>query len=248
MTTLRMASHIHSAFSDDCDWPLERIASTFHRLGYDGLLVCEHDRGLTEQGWVRIRQECTRLSSPRFVVVPGIEYQDPTHTVHVPVFGDIPFLRSSPEVPEVLRHATAHGGVGVLAHPARRDAFATIQPEWLELASGLEVWSRKYDGIRPNAWALQRADEYDLLRFVSLDFHGWRQVFPLAMKVEVAGEPTATAVVRALRERRVSASAMGLEPGRFGDGPLGGALTAAERTRTVLAPRIRRLEERLRRR
>ena len=28
MTTLRMASHIHSAFSDDCDWPLERIAST----------------------------------------------------------------------------------------------------------------------------------------------------------------------------------------------------------------------------
>lgn len=242
MARLRVAAHIHSAFSDDCDWPLDRICRTLRRQGYHGALVCEHDRGMTADSWERIREECARLSQSGFLVVPGIEYQDPTHTIHVPVYGPAPFLGSSPTVQDVLSHARAHAAIGVLAHPRRRDAYQVLTTDDLRLASGIEVWNRKYDGIRPNDWAFEQASTHGLIAFTALDFHGPRQFFPLSMDVRVEGEPTVSNVVSAIAAGAVAPTVLGAALEHALTGTIGTTARWAESTRARMAPGVRRLE------
>lgn len=242
MSQLRLAAHIHSAFSDDCDWPLDRITRALRRQGYDGALVCEHDREMTVDTWERIREECARISDTGFLVVPGIEYQDPTHTVHMPVYGPAPFFGSSPPVQDALQHARSHGAIGVLAHPRRRDAYRVITEADLQLAAGIEVWNRKYDGIRPNEWAMGKAADHDLIAFSALDFHGPRQFFPLSMDLRIDGDPTVPAVLAAMRSGQAAPRLFGARLEHVVTGPIGAVARWAESTRARVAPGVRRLE------
>ncbi len=247
VSTLRLAAHIHSSFSDDCDWPLERIVRLLQCAGYHGALVCEHDRGMTNEHWRRIRLECDRLTQAGFLTIPGIEYQDPSHTVHVPVYGDIPFLGSSPHVADVLRRAADHGGVSVIAHPARRDAFRTIREEWLDAATGIEIWNRKYDGIRPNAWAMNQTYKHELVRFVSLDFHGPRQFFPLALTVPADGAASSVEILAMIRSGASRPSALGIDPELLMHGAGGTIFSSLEIARRRLAAVVRSAEGEARR-
>ena len=92
MRRIRVAAHVHSDWSYDGRWSLERIAQVFGLLGYDAVLLAEHDRGFDAARWKALRAGCARASTERTQLVPGIEYSDPTNAVHVPVWGDIPFL------------------------------------------------------------------------------------------------------------------------------------------------------------
>jgi hypothetical protein len=242
MTTLRFASHIHSRWSDDSSWALSRLADTLRFLGYAGALVCDHDRTMTASRWDRLQDECREVSeSTGFLLVAGVEYQDPEHVVHVPVFGEVQFYGRSPRISELLVAAHGDGAATVFAHPARRDAVARFDAGWAPLLSGIEVWSRKYDGLRPNPEALRIAAEHEIPAFVSLDFHGPRQLYPLSMLVDVpAGWVDAADVVAALREGRCRASAFGLRAERYGSGVLGAAGSAFESVRRTVAPQVRR--------
>jgi hypothetical protein len=243
MTTLRFASHIHSICSDDSTWTLARLTRILRRAGYDGALICDHDRTMTDRSWDRLREECALLSeSTGFILVPGVEYQDEDHIVHLPVFGDVPFYGRSPRIGTLLETAAGDGAATVFAHPARKNASDRFDDGWAPLLSGIEVWSRKYDGLRPNGWALDAAAEHGLTGFVSLDFHGPRQLYPLAMLVELPRGAGQRDVVAALREGRCRASALGLRPERYGSGLLGAAGSAFESTRRWAAPRVRRVE------
>jgi predicted metal-dependent phosphoesterase TrpH len=243
MTTIRFASHIHSICSDDSSWTLPRLARILGRAGYDGALICDHDRTMTIHSWDHLRTECARVSeSTGFILVPGVEYQDDEHVVHLPVFGDVPFYGRSPRIAAVLESAADDGGAAVFAHPARRNASDRFDPGWAPLLSGIEVWSRKYDGLRPNRWALDTAAQHALTAFVSLDFHGPRQLYPLAMLVETPSSADQRDVVAALLDGRCRASALGLRPERYGSGLLGVAGSAFESTRRWAAPRVRRVE------
>jgi hypothetical protein len=249
MTTLRFASHIHSICSDDSTWTLPRLVRILRGAGYDGALVCDHDRTMTGRSWDRLREECARLStSTGFILVPGVEYQDEDHVVHLPVFGDVPFYGRSPRIGTLLEAAAGDGAVTVFAHPARRNARDRFDAGWSPLLTGIEVWSRKYDGLRPNGWALDAAAEHGLTGFVSLDFHGRRQLYPLAMLVDLPSGADQRDVVSAMREGRCRASALGLRPERFGSGLLGAAGSTLESTRRWAAPRLRRVEAAMRRR
>ncbi|MDN5763608.1 MAG: hypothetical protein L0H41_14995 [Microlunatus sp.] len=247
MSVLKLAPHIHTEASDDSDWPLRRLASTLKWWGFDGMLVSDHDRTMDGSKWRRLQAECDRVGDETgFLIVPGVEYQDPDHVVHVPVFGRMPFQGRSPDIMSLMRSAREQGSVAVFAHPARRNAWQRWSPKWAAHLSGIEVWNRKYDGIAPNAWALDTAREHDLMPMVGLDWHGPRQLFGLALEVPAPAAATnrarSDAVLAVVLTGRARCTAFSVGVERFADGFLGDLTRRAERTRAWLAPRVRRLE------
>ncbi|MEW1976061.1 hypothetical protein AB0301_13460 [Microbacterium profundi] len=252
MTVLRLAPHIHSSFSDDSDWELGRLVRVLRRAGFDGALVCDHDRTMDAGTWARIQNECDRIGDETgFVLVPGVEYQDPDHVVHLPVFGRAPFYGRSPVIDDLVRGARSDGAAAIFAHPRRRDAWREFDPAWAPHLAGIEVWNRKYDGIRPNDWALAQAQRHGLPATVALDWHGPRQLFPLALRVPApprgSNHERSDAVIAAMLAGRMRASAFGVDVQSFDRGPLGRSVRGLESVRTWIAPRVRRVENAIRR-
>src|SRR3972149_9218864 len=89
---IAVACHVHSNWSYDGSWPLEKLAPEFSARGYRVLMMTEHDRGFSEQKWRQYREKCAQVCSEKILVVPGIEYSDATNVVHVLTWGDVPFL------------------------------------------------------------------------------------------------------------------------------------------------------------
>jgi hypothetical protein len=240
---LRAAAHVHSEWSDDAAWTLDAIARAFRRRRYDVVLMCEHSRGWTEERYRAYLDACAAASRDGMLLVPGIEYNDEDNVVHVPVWGDVPFLGETPDIGELLGKASAADGVSVLAHPWRREAWRRFDPAWTQHLTAVEIWNRKYDGWAPNGHAVELARRERLGEFVSLDFHTRRQFFPLAMALTV---PDGAAVSRdnvysalragAFEPLAFSRSALRLARG----GPLR-VLEASERMRKVAARQLRRI-------
>jgi hypothetical protein len=241
MTELRVASHVHSQWSYDGSWSLERIAAGFGQRGYRAVLMAEHDRGFDEARWQAYRAACAAASTPDVLLVPGIEYSDPTNSVHVPVWGDIRFLGEGIETSETLSRAHAEGGVAVLAHPGRRGVIGRIEPGWLDRLAGIEIWNRKYDGYAPNrAVAELLHGRSGPIAFASLDFHTARQFHPLAMVMPLA-EPSEAGICAAIREGRATATAFRIPAVKLAAGPVWPAVSGLEHARKQVARPIRRL-------
>lgn len=188
MTRLRAAAHVHSDWSYDGSWSLQNLARAFGKRGYDLVLMAEHDRGFTEERWRAYGEACQRVSTDRVLVVPGIEYSDRANGVHVPAWGDLPFVGEGIATQDLLREIADRRGTAILAHPARREAWRRVTPEWLHLLQGVELWNVKYDGWSPSKPAARLlASERRLIPFVGPDFHTSRQFFPVAMVVEADG-------------------------------------------------------------
>lgn len=247
MRTIRVAAHIHSDWSYDGRWTVDRLVSAFRRRGYDALLMAEHDLGFDERRWQRLVAACTSASTSAFAVVPGMEYSDDANRVHIAVWGASEFLGAGVETLELLRRARDVDALTVFAHPGRRDAWRQLDPTSFELLSAVEVWNRKYDGWAPNGIAQELLRQNPrLAAFVGLDFHSARQFFPLAMRLRGITELSADVVVTALKGGRC-------EPQLFRRPitPLTrgiGLATArrAERGRKTLARRVRSVHSRMR--
>lgn len=247
MRILRLAPHVHSSFSDDSEWRLERLAAVLRRAGFHGALVCDHDRELDDATWERVIDACDRVGDETgFLLVPGVEYQDRDHVVHLPLFGRAPFQGRSPDISEVVATARTRRSAAVFAHPARREAWSRFDPQWADDLAGIEVWNRKYDGAAPNLWAARTAREHRLLPTVALDWHGPRQLFPLALRVTDPGIGTnawrGDRVLDAILSRRARATAFGLPVETFSRGALSAATRGMESAREWAAPKIRSAE------
>jgi hypothetical protein len=241
VSSVRVASHVHSDWSYDGRWAVERVARVFSRLGYDAVLMAEHQKGFDDARWRQYRLACGRAGADAgILLVPGIEYNDPANSVHIPVWGDIEFLGEPLPTVELVPLAARAGGVCVLAHPGRRGALEKFDPALFDHLIGVELWNRKYDGYAPNprVAALLR-ERRDLLPVVSLDFHSGRQLHPLAMRVEIQGSVTEDAICTALRNRRARATALGLPASALANPPASVLLGGAERARKLIAKRIR---------
>lgn len=253
MRTLRLAPHIHTEVSDDSSWSLPRLVRVLSWAGFDGMLVSDHDRTMDASQWRQLQEECDRVADEHdFIIVPGVEYQDADHIVHIPVFGRMPFEHGSPDIGRLLRRAHDFGAAAIFAHPRRRDAWTRFASEWAPHLAGIEVWNRKYDGIAPNSWALRTSEALGLLPTVALDWHGPRQLFGLALEVPVPAQGSNAArsadVVDSIVSGNARASAFGIGVDGFSGGALGGVLQGAEQVRQWAAPRIRRLESLIKRR
>jgi hypothetical protein len=201
------ACHVHSKWSYDGSWALEELSAKFAHRGCRVLMMTEHDRGFTAARLNEYRDACSSASSNEILVVPGIEYSDASNSVHVLVWGPVPFLGEGLPTGEMLERAQAAKGLAVLAHPSRRNAWKAFEPSWTDRLLGIEIWNRKYDGWAPSETAPDLLRTTGAIPFVGLDFHTHRQSFPLAMALDVHGDISEASVLESLGARRCDARA-----------------------------------------
>lgn len=204
------ACHVHSVWSYDGSWTLEALSERFRTRGYRVLMMTEHDRGFSQARLNEFREACAQVSNDSILVIPGIEYSDAANRVHVLVWGPVPFLGEGLPTGAMLESVRQAGGVAVLAHPSRREAWKSFQPEWAERLLGVEIWNRKYDGWAPSQTAPDLLRRTGAIPFVGLDFHTRRQSFPLTMTLDLQEDISENAVLEALRSRRCEPRAFGL--------------------------------------
>jgi hypothetical protein len=229
------ACHIHSNWSYDGKWSLEALAGEFRNRGYRILMMSEHDRGFSESRLVQYREACARASSDEIIVFPGIEYCDSRNTVHVLVWGPVPFLGEGLPTDVVLETARSAKGVAVLAHPSRCNAWRSFDPTWAGGIMGIELWNRKMDGWAPSKKGSVLIKAIGATAFVGMDFHDRRQLFPLSMALDVETRVTEESILDCLRLRRCYACAFGIQ---LNENLLGKALPIlreVERIRKILA-------------
>jgi predicted metal-dependent phosphoesterase TrpH len=209
--TVLAACHVHSNLSYDGSFTLEALSEKFSGAGYRVLMMTEHDRGFTPERLCQLRQLCDAASTKNLLVIPGIEYSDASNRVHILVWGEVPFLGENLPTKETLNKVKEAGGVAVLAHPFRKNAWQCFEPSWGEALAGIEVWNRKYDGFAPNRIAQELRQSVGAIPFVGLDFHTQRQFFPLGMAMEIDSTITEQSVLDCIRARRVSPRVLGFE-------------------------------------
>jgi len=228
--------HVHSGWSYDGSWSLDALSAKFSERGCRVLMMTEHDRGFTVERLNEYRRACAQASSDKILVVPGIEYSDAANRVHILVWGPVPFLGESLPTIEMLEAVRSSSGVAVLAHPSRKNAGESFTHEWAERLIGIEVWNRKYDGWAPSETApALLGKKTNVVPFVGLDFHTERQLFPLAMALDVEGNLSEHAVLDCLRARRCSPRAFGAPLSRDLFRKALPALRMAERSRRTAA-------------
>jgi hypothetical protein len=233
--TIKIACHVHSDWSYDGKWPLPNLAAAFPERGYRVVMMTEHDRGFSEARRLEHREACAKTSFESLLLVPGIEYSDASNTVHVLVWGPVPFLGEGVPTGELLREVSRFGGIAVLAHPSRRQAWKVYDRAWATHLLGVEVWNRKTDGWAPSKTAPAVLKGTSLLEFVGLDFHDRNQFFPLAMEISLAGALSENALLGELRSCRGRARAFGFAVSCFRRIPSRLALNALERCRRTAA-------------
>ena len=204
------ACHVHSTWSYDGSWSLGALSAKFSRRGCRVLMMTEHDRGFTAERLAQFREACALASSSKILVVPGIEYSDAANRVHVLVWGPVPFLGEGLATGRMLEAVQDAGGLAVLAHPTRREAWNSFDSSWAGRLLGIEAWNRKYDGWAPSRTAPALLQQAGAIPFVGLDFHTQRQSFPLSMALNMEENVSEENVLQCLRARRCYARAFGL--------------------------------------
>jgi hypothetical protein len=238
------ACHVHSLWSYDGSWSLEALAAEFGRRGYRILMMTEHDLGFTESRRIQHREACAQASSDKILVLPGIEYSDASNTVHVLVWGQVPFLGRGVPTSIVLDAVRSANGVAVLAHPSRRNAWRCFDQAWADRLLGIELWNRKTDGWAPSQRAPALLKAAGAIAFVGMDFHDRRQLFPLSMALDVETSVTSfteESVLDCLRLRRCYACAFGIPLNQSLLRKASPVLSTAERSRQILAWIYRKL-------
>jgi hypothetical protein len=236
---VRAAAHVHSEWSDDGSWSLRDIATTFARLGHDVVLMSEHSRGFSAAKWQEYIDACGEASNERVLLVPGIEYGDEDDVVHIPMWGPVPFFGDAQPIGRLLAEASDAGGIAMLAHPWRRDAWQRFEPSWLDHLIAVEVWNRKYDGVAPSRDAIALAKRLGTRPTVALDFHTRRQLFPLTLRLSVDAALTVTAIHDALATGRWSPRLLGVPLNLLASGPGAVALRGLEVVRRTAAGTLR---------
>ena len=209
---LKIGLHCHSVWSYDGYWSLPKLSRFFGRLGYDAVMMTEHDTGFDPADWSRYEAACQAASMEGCRLVPGIEYSSPDNDIHIVTWGLDRFLAEHRPVVETLQRVKEEGGVAVFAHPARRDAWRRFDPEWTGLLDGMELWNRKTDGVAPGREAEQLIGQTGLFPMVGMDFHRLRHFWPLHHTIETPhdSEPEiGEAAVAAIRAGRAAPYALG---------------------------------------
>lgn len=227
------ACHMHSVWSYDGKWSLDQLRDKFRGRGCRVLMMTEHDRGFTAERWKAYRAACEEASTKDVLMMPGIEYSDSENRTHVLVWGDIPFLGEGLPTGQMLDAVRAFNGVAVFAHPGRRQAWKSFDPEWVDKLLGIEIWNRKYDGWAPGERASVLQQSGNAVPFVGLDFHTARQTFPLGMVLEIDAEITEGSVIEALKSRRCFGRAFGF--------PVEGRALRNSHSALKIAEKVRRM-------
>lgn len=134
--------HAHSKFSYDGEHALEDLVALARKQGFDFIGMTEHSDALDAHQMRQFVQECHRLSSSQFLVIPGVEFTC-SNDLHMLGVG-IEHLTDSKDPVVVARFIHEEGGLAIVAHPSRNGYKI---PKGLEACiDGIEIWNARYDG------------------------------------------------------------------------------------------------------
>lgn len=156
---MRGVLHVHTNFSDG-DETLDRVAQTFRNIGMDFIGVSDHAEVFDEQRMQEYAALCLSLSSPTFLIIPGLEFAFKGGSIHILGYGITHRIRGS-SMDDVVDGIHASGGIAVLAHPPA--GGINMISSIIGKLDGVEVWNGRYDGVRT-----PRAESFQLLRRVRL--------------------------------------------------------------------------------
>ena len=229
----RAAAHVHTDWSYDGRWPMGKLRGMFARMGIQIILTTEHSQGFNETKWNQYRKVCLQTSTEKFHIIPGLEYSDHKNLFHIMVWGNLPFLGENHNIRELLKNVKSLGGIAVLAHPSRGEAWKEYDTNWSKYLNGIELWNRKADGFRPSldAYRLLNLQTESLIPFVGWDFHRIKQLYPLTMKLHIAGDVNEDSVAEALRQGRCESLAWGIPAEKFVTGGYAGIARFSEKMR-----------------
>jgi PHP domain len=149
--------HVHSIFSDG-EESLDRLVERLRLAGMSFAAVSDHAEVFDERRIAEYLQKCDALSTPSFIVVPGLEFALHGGEIHILGYGITRRIRFN-SVEELVDGIHEAGGIAVLAHPplGSINILGSIRGK----LDGVEVWNGRYDGTRA-----PRADSFQLLRRV----------------------------------------------------------------------------------
>ena len=202
---LKGAIHLHTTYSDG-ERSLAELVALFRDSGCSFACVTDHADYFDARRAQEYVDECRSLSSPDFVVIPGLEFSC-DRRMHVLGVG-VTELCPSVDPQLVFAHIASHGGVSVIAHPA--DAAFPWIDSFERLPDAIEAWNTKYDGrYGPRArtfdlLAQLQQRKPELLAFYGQDLH-WRRQFNGMYTFVHTSELSLAAILSALRDGRYHA-------------------------------------------
>jgi hypothetical protein len=202
--------HIHSNYSSDAEWSLQKCKTGFQKEGYHFLGLTEHAEDMDDASLEIWTEACHFLSDPDFLLIPGLEFTVGPE-IHILGFG----LRKKvygKSIGELIERIQGAGGVAVWAHPLP-EAINLIYPHVGSL-NGMEIWNGRYHGERAPSLrlllALEKLREANPLfhGFGGIDFHEGEQ--DRGISVTVTAQRTASAILEELRAGRFGIQREGL--------------------------------------
>ncbi|HZR45791.1 MAG TPA: hypothetical protein VFA47_03740 [Candidatus Manganitrophaceae bacterium] len=194
--------HIHSNYSSDAEWSLQKCKTAFQKEGYHFLGMTEHAEDMDDASLAVWTEACQLLSDSEFLFIPGLEFSLGPE-IHILGFG----LRrkvSGRSIGELIARIREAGGVAVWAHPLP-EAINLIYPHVTEL-NGMEIWNGRYHGGKSPSLrlllALEKLREANPMfhGFGGIDFHEGEQERGIA--VALRAERTPASILEALRAGR----------------------------------------------
>lgn len=201
MRLLRGIIHVHSNYSYDGEHSLAEIAQYAVTRGYSFIGMSEHSDTFDRKRMAEYVEECERLSTPQYVLIPGIEFRCEAE-LHVVGLGITHYTDAKDPV-EVARFIHEKDGIAILAHPVRYDY--QIPSGVLCAVDGVEAWNALYDGrFVPNDSSLTLISEArkkqtcSILAFGAQDLHRIRSRCDVELTVS-CNELSKASVLRALK-------------------------------------------------
>jgi hypothetical protein len=189
---LKGAAHIHSSVSHDGVMSLEELSLFFKRKKFDFVLITEHAENVSDGNMDKLIGECRRLSSPEFLIIPGLEFRC-RDELHILGFGINRTLESD-DPQKVIRHISQQGGVAVLTHPTRKKYC--LDGTWVDGLDGVEIWNSAHDGkFLPQVEPIRMFEKLavnnpHLKPFVGMDLHFEKNYYDLALRIKEKGLET----------------------------------------------------------
>ena len=183
--TLKGAAHIHSSLSYDGTMSVEELSSFFKSRKFDFVLITEHAENVSDGNMDKLIGECRRLSSPEFLIIPGLEFRC-RDDLHILGFGIERTLESDDPL-KVIRHISQQGGVAVLTHPTKKNYC--LDRTWVEGLDGVEIWNSAHDGkflpqVEPIRMFEKLAESNPQLKpFAGMDLHQKKNYYDLALRI-----------------------------------------------------------------
>lgn len=141
MSKYKGVFHIHSRYSYDGKMALSKIVNLAKSYKFDFMIITEHYEYLDENQLKIIEEKCNYLSSPGFVVIPGIEICCESK-IHLLSVGKV-IIYESTSLIENIKKTQECGNLAIIAHPP--DDFLKRFPKANRWVNGLEVWNNKQD-------------------------------------------------------------------------------------------------------